>query len=118
MDGYSSLGQPTGRYIAPAGSPDCFQLYAGDCAPRNIFLHGPVFSKFDINVKKTFPIRGRTNFQLTVDCLNIFNAINFNPVFNPGGGSGIFQVTSSYQDVSGTYDPGGRLMQVGWRLNW
>jgi len=119
LDGYSTaLGAPTGQYIAPAGSPECFQLYAGDCAKRNIYVRGPISTRFDINLRKQFDVYRRLKFQLTVDVLNVFNAINFNPVFNPGGGSGIMQVTSSYQDVSGTYDPGGRLVQVAWRFMW
>jgi len=45
----------------------------------------------------------------TVQVLNFTNAINFTPQFNPGAGATIFQVTSAYQDISGNYDPGGRL---------
>jgi hypothetical protein len=116
--GYSTLGPPEGRYIAPAGSPECFQLYAGDCADRNIFVSGPIFSRFDISVKKKFPLRGRALVEFEVDVLNPFNAINFNPTFNPGSGSGIMQVSSAYQDVSGTYDPGGRLIQLVWRVRY
>ena len=33
--GYGALGPPTGRYFAPANGPDCIQVVAGDCAPRN-----------------------------------------------------------------------------------
>jgi len=117
-NGYGSLGFPEGRYIAPASGPDCVQLYPGDCGPRNIYLSGPVFTRFDTSFKKTIPIAGRVNFQLQLDVLNIFGAINFSPVFNPGSGGGIFQVDEAYTDISGTYDPGGRLMQVVWRINW
>ncbi len=50
--------------------------------------------------------------------LNAFNAINFVPVFNPGSGATIFQVDSAYTDISGTCDPGGRLTQLAFRINW
>ncbi|HJU77777.1 MAG TPA: hypothetical protein VJ597_07625, partial [Sphingomicrobium sp.] len=118
VDGYGALGPPTGRYIARASDANCIQIFAGDCGPRNIYLTGPVFSRFDLNVKKQFPLGGKKAFVLQLDVLNVFNAVNFNPVFNPGSGGGIFQVGSAYQDVSGTYDPGGRLMQIVWRFNW
>lgn len=47
----------------------------------------------------------------------MFDTINFNPVLNPGSGD-IFRVTSAYTDISQSYDPGGRLMQLAFRLNW
>jgi hypothetical protein len=118
LDGYSSLGPPTGRHIAPASSPECIQLFPGDCAKRNIYLQGPNFTRFDLNAKKQFPLGGTRVFVLQVDVLNVFNNVNFNPVFNPGSGGGILQVNSAYQDVSGTYDPGGRLLQLVFRINW
>jgi len=37
---------------------------------------------------------------------------------NPGEGSTIFQVTSAYTDINTTFDPGGRIGQVVWRINW
>jgi hypothetical protein len=115
--GYGALGVPEGKYIAPASDGNCIQLYAGDCAARNIFLSGPIFTRFDMSWKKTFPFASRANFVLEIDVLNIFDNINFNPVFNPGSGD-IFRVTSAYTDISGTYDPGGRLGQIVWRVNF
>jgi hypothetical protein len=118
LTGYGALGPPEGRYIAPASDTTCTQVYPGDCAPRNIYLWGPIWNRWDMSWKKTFPFAARANFVLEVDVLNIFDNINFNPVFNPGSGGGIFQATSAYTDISGTYDPGGRLGQVVWRVNW
>jgi hypothetical protein len=117
LSGYGALGAPEGKYIAPASTENCTQLFAGDCAPRNIFLHGPIFTRFDMSWKKTFPFSQRANFALEIDVLNIFDNINFNPAFDPGSGT-IFDVTSAYTDISGTYDPGGRLGQIVWRVNW
>jgi hypothetical protein len=116
--GYSALGVPEGRYISPASGPDCIQVVVGDCGPRNVFVTGPMFTKFDMSFRKTFPLRGRANVQLQLDVLNAFNAINFTPVFNPGEGATIFQVTSAYLDLDNTFDPGGRLGQIVWRINW
>ena len=50
--------------------------------------------------------------------LNVFDNINFDPVANPGTGATIFQTNSAYTDPSNTYDPGGRLGQIMFRINW
>jgi hypothetical protein len=117
--GYSSsLGVPEGRYIAPANTADCIQIHDGDCAPRTLLIRAPWFSRFDIGMTKRFPLKGSVNFELRFDVLNVFDTINFDPVANPGSGATIFQVTTAYQDPSNTFDPGGRLGQVMFRINW
>ena len=52
--------------------------------------------------------------------LNVFDAVNFNPVVQPAaaGGATIFQVTTAYRDPDNTFDPGGRIGQLGFRINW
>ena len=35
-----------------------------------------------------------------------------------GAGATIGQITSGYTDNSNTFDPGGRLGQVVWRISW
>jgi hypothetical protein len=116
--GYSDLGPPTGRYLAPANSADCIQLKTGDCAPRTLLVRAPFFTRFDIGLTKRFPIHKRTNFELRFDVLNVLDNIDFNPVANPGTAATIFQVTSAYTDASNTFDPGGRLGMLVLRLNW
>jgi hypothetical protein len=124
--GYSALGVPEGRYIAPPNTADCIQIKAGDCAPRTTLIRAPWFSRFDIGATKRFPIRGTVNFEVRFDLLNVFNTINFDP-FGPSttttnsayfGAATFSQVTSAYQDPSNTFDPGGRLGQVMFRINW
>ena len=121
--GYStSLGVPEGRYIAPANSAGCLQVRAGDCAPREMIIRAPWFTRFDIGVAKQFPLIGRSNFELKLDVLNVLNNINFDPtIFGPDNSyddARIFQVTTAYSDLSNTYDPGGRLGQIMFRINW
>ena len=116
--GYSDLGVPEGRYIAPANSADCIELRDGDCAPRALLIRAPLFTRVDIGVTKRFPIAGRVNFELRADVLNLFDNINFTPVGNPGTAATIFEVTAAYTDPSNTFDPGGRLGQLVFRLNW
>ena len=120
LDGYSaSLGAPEGRYIAPANSPGCIQVRAGDCAPRNLLHSRAVVRAVRHRRDQALHVRGgRTNIEVRIDILNLFDNVNFNPVANPGSGATIFQVTSAYTDVSNTYDPGGRLGQVMIRFNW
>jgi hypothetical protein len=119
--GYSSLGVPEGRYFAPANGPDCIQLRAGDCAPRTVLVRRPFFTRFDIGLTKRFPIHGTMNFELRFDLLNAFDNINFtttNANNTPGAGANIFTTTTAYQDFNNQFDPGGRLGQVVFRLNW
>ena len=83
----------------------------------------PWFTRFDIGVTKRFPIRGSVNFEFRMDVLNVFNNINFDP-FAVDNSNGDFadeefgQVTTAYRDPSNTFDPGGRLGQLMFRINW
>jgi hypothetical protein len=117
--GYSGLGAPAGRYIAPADTPTCIDLRPGDCGePQNIFLTAPLFTRFDMTLKKQFSLGGRRTFDLQFDVNNVFNNINFTPVFNPSNSATQFQSNNIYQDISQSYDPGGRLGQIVVRINW
>jgi hypothetical protein len=109
---------PTGRYLAPANGPDCLQIVRGDCAPRDVFVNGPIFTRWDISTKKSFPLGGRKTFQFQVDVINVFNAIGFNAVAQANSNATINQVTTAYQDISNTFDPGGRIGQLMFRVNW
>jgi hypothetical protein len=71
-----------------------------------------------MSAKKMFPIGQRANFILEWHVFNVFEAIQFEPVFNPGSGDTIFQTDDAFTDISGNYDPGGRLMQIVWRIQW
>jgi len=115
LTGYGSNGAPSGRYLAPAGGNGCFYLYIGDCGEQEYYFKVPLFSRVDMTLKKKFQVAAKTSFSLQFDVLNVFDNINFNHSFNPGGS---WQVTSAYTDPNGTYDPGGRLGQVVFRLNW
>ncbi|MGH9834361.1 MAG: carboxypeptidase regulatory-like domain-containing protein [Blastocatellia bacterium] len=120
--GYGSLGAPTGRYIAPANNRSCTQVYSGQCAPQNVFVTGPKFTRFDLSAVKRVRITERVNFELRGEFLNAFNNINF---FNPTGNAftqptslTFGQVTTAYTDSSNTQDPGGRLVQIVARINF
>jgi hypothetical protein len=116
--GYGALGAPSGRYLAPANGPDCIQEARGDCAPSDVFVEGPVFTRFDLNLKKRFGFARSRSVDIGVDVLNVFNAINFTAVAQAGSGATINQVNNAYQDPNVTFDPGGRLMQLVFRINF
>ena len=118
--GYSELGVPEGRYLAPANSADCITLKLGDCGPQTLLVRAPFFKRLDLGVTKRLPLKGRTNFELRIDILNVFDNPNFDPVILPtgSGGATIFQVTTAYRDPDNTFDPGGRIGQLGFRFNW
>ena len=57
---------------------------------------------------------------IDIEVMNAFDTINFNHsvAFNPGTSTDTFRVTSAYTDPNTTNDPGGRLGQIVWRINW
>ena len=118
--GYSALGVPEGRYIARASTEGCIAIYPGDCgAPRQIVINGPWFTRFDLRATKRVPVKGRMTAEVSIEFMNLFDSINFNPNFNPGAGTGIFSVTSAYRDTGvDVNDPGGRIGQIVWRVTW
>ena len=119
--GYSvARGVPTGRYIRPASGNGCIAIYRFDCGSEDIQLNGPLFSRWDMRLKKRFPVTGRVNVELMAEVLNVFDNINFNHStnFDPNNGQDTFRVTSAYTDINTTFDPGGRIGQLVWRINW
>jgi hypothetical protein len=119
--GYSADGVPTGRYIAPASAPGCVAVYQGDCnTPHNIYVRGPIFTRFDFSFRKRFPFGRGASFDIQLDLLNALDNVNFNPTFDvtPAQNTTAFQITSGYTDINTTFDPGGRIGQIVWRLNF
>lgn len=98
---------------------------AGKLGSR-IFLYGPWQARFDLNLMKRTRITERTDFEFRVQFLNAFNRPNFTIVGvgtdsgTTGIGSTFGQTRNAYRDftVSGTNDPGGRLIEFQLRLNF
>jgi hypothetical protein len=80
--GYSNLGPPSGKYIAPADSIDCIETIRGwgDCGLRSVVVTGPMIKQFDIGIAKRVPLASRASAEFRVDVLNAFNNVNFVPV--------------------------------------
>jgi carboxypeptidase family protein len=112
---------PSAPYVGPPTNP-------GELGSR-IYLHGPKTARFDLNLVKRTRITERVNFEARMQLLNAFNRANFfitsatadartvgvNSTSLPFG-----QTRAAYRDftVSGTNDPGGRLIEFQFRLNF
>ncbi|MEK6279035.1 MAG: carboxypeptidase regulatory-like domain-containing protein [Acidobacteriota bacterium] len=113
---------PNAPYIGPPTTP-------GQLGAR-IFIYGPWQKRIDINVLKKTRITETVKLEFRAQFLNAFNYQNFfagtvnstnSPILADGGiGSQFGQTRSAYRDttVSGTNDPGGRLIEFQIRLNF
>ncbi|HEX7315288.1 MAG TPA: TonB-dependent receptor [Pyrinomonadaceae bacterium] len=118
----SQTGQPldpNAPYIGPPMTPGQF----GD----RIVFFGPWQSRFDINIVKRLPITERVKLEGRVSFLNAFNRANFflgdadATIRSISAASTAFgQTRAAYRDitVSGTNDPGGRLIEFQFRVNF
>jgi hypothetical protein len=118
VNGYTN-GEPTGRYIAPASDANCVFVYRGDCgSSRWVSLRGPISSRVDLSFKKSVQLGGSRRLDFQYDLLNVFDAINFIPVFEASADPDINQVTEAATSPAQVFDPGGRLGQVVVRFVW
>ncbi|MBZ5495284.1 MAG: carboxypeptidase-like regulatory domain-containing protein [Acidobacteriia bacterium] len=119
--GYSkTYGTPTGRYVAPANTANCIQIFSGQCAPLTNYVRGLRFQRFDISLVKRIRFTESKNFELRGEFLNAFNNINFNASGGicTGSGANCGQFASAYRDPNQQNDPGGRLVQLVARINF
>ena len=122
--GYSNLGVPEGRYIAPANGPDCiergftagedFNTGYGECGPASVVVTGPTLVRFDLSAVKRVAVKGRLNFEFRAEFLNAFNTPWFTPVTGADA-SGLF---GDRDDFRTTAADSGREIQLVWRINW
>jgi Carboxypeptidase regulatory-like domain len=110
---------PNAPYIGPPLTPGVFG--------ERIVFHGPMTARFDFNVLKRFPLTEKVNLEGRVSFLNAFNRANFylgdsdSTIRSVSAASTSFgQTRSAYRDitVSGTNDPGGRLIEWQFRINF
>ena len=118
---------PSGRYFAPANGPDCIELDSaqryGACASQSLVVTGPMFRQTDLLFSKRTNVTSRTNVQVGVNVLNVFNQPNFIPVGQAGGNTSInaanaTNVLSNYEvtQLAGTNTS--RLIELFMRFNW
>ncbi len=95
--------------------------YIGPAAPGQlggeVYFYLPWQRHFDLNLQKNTKINERFNLQIRITALDVLNLTNFLP--GSGNTSSTFgQVTSAYRDISGTVDPGARIIEFLVRLNF
>jgi hypothetical protein len=109
---------PNLPYIGPPTTP-------GKLGSR-IFLYGPWTSRYDFSIMKRTSITETVNVEFRTQILNAFNQ-SIITIQAPGtdaatGGitTAFGQTTNAYRDftVSGTNDPGGRLVEFQLRINF
>jgi hypothetical protein len=87
----------------------------------NVYLNGPLFQKWDFSLVKKTHIGERANVEFRTQFLNAFNMTNFNVATLASSvtvGNGFGQVTSAYQDLNNTQDPGARVIEFVLRINF
>jgi hypothetical protein len=110
--------KPNEPYIGPPTTPGQMGAFVN--------IYGPWTSRFDLNLLKQVKIREKTNFEFRVQFLNAFNQAGIvvraigNNADAQGIGATFGQTRNAYRDftVSGTNDPGGRLIEFQLRLNF
>ncbi|HEY8459142.1 MAG TPA: hypothetical protein VIM99_02110, partial [Blastocatellia bacterium] len=109
---------PTKPYIGPPTTPG--QLGA------NVFIYGPWTSRYDLSLMKRVYIKEKMNFELRANFLNAFNQSSIT-IRAPGDNSDTVSVDAAFGQtrnafrdftVSGTNDPGGRLIEFQLRFNF
>jgi hypothetical protein len=133
LSGGLTGGDPSGRYLAPAGD-NCISQFTGQCGYTHIILHGPQFARADLGIEKKFKLSETKNIELRFEFLNVLNNTDFRlgsfssdtvaigaagvPTFTSAAFGQIQGSDTAYRDVSTTNDPGGRVGQVVFRFNF
>jgi hypothetical protein len=99
---------PNAPYISPAAAG---QMGAQD------FLYLPWQRHFDLELQKNTRIGEKVTLQIAASALDVLNLTNFLPGSNTTS-STFGQVTTAYRDISGTVDPGARIIEFKVRVNF
>src|SRR5262249_4207542 len=102
---------PNKPYIGPVFEP-------GKLGYR-VFVYGPWQARFDVSLAKITRITEGKTLEIRAQALNVANSVNFllgtagNTVNTGTVGSNYGQTTAAYRDitVSGSNDPGGRIIE-------
>ena len=111
--GYSNLGAPSGKYFAPANTPDCIERISndyGDCGVRSFVLTGPMVANFDLSIRKRVRIAGRVQYEFSLDIFNVFNRTTFVPELGIG--------ETDLDEWQLGLPNSARTMQIGTRFTW
>jgi hypothetical protein len=104
---------PNAPYIGPAA--------AGQLGWRGS-IHQNWTRFFDASIVKRTTIRESMNVEFRATALNVFNMTNFGVGASGTNysniGSAFGQVSGAYRDISGTVEPGGRILEFMLRFNF
>ncbi len=104
---------PNAPYIGPAA--------AGQLGWRG-YLYQNWNRFFDTSIVKRTTIREGMNVEFRATALNVFNLTNFGTGASGTNynniGSAFGQVSGAYRDISGTVEPGGRILEFMLRFNF
>ncbi len=122
VSGYGSLGAPSGKYIAPANSPDCLEQVNngyGDCGTRTLVVTGPKLMETDLSLVKMVRLFGHVRGEFHVEALNVLNNVNFVPTLpNFGVGQTQGATLANYEVTSLTGITTARQIQLVSRITW
>jgi hypothetical protein len=113
VTGYGSLGPPSGRYFAPANSPECLETISndyGDCGVRQLVVTGPMQVNFDFSLRKRIPIGSKVTYEFSLDVFNVLNRVNWTPTVGVG--------STTLANWQGGLPSSSRTMQIGTRFSW
>ncbi|MDR3698593.1 MAG: TonB-dependent receptor [Candidatus Sulfopaludibacter sp.] len=99
---------PSAPYIGPAP--------AGQMG-WNGYYYLPWQRHFDLSLQKNTRLTERIELQIGAHALDLLNVTNFLPGGNTTATT-FGQITSAYRDISGTVDPGSRIIEFVVRLNF
>jgi len=104
---------PNAPYIGPAGPGQWGGLD---------YIYLPWQRHVDVSLIKITHLRESVTLEFRAQALNVFNLTNFLPSVSSSStgntGTSFGQITSAYRDISGTFDPGGRILEAVVRLNF
>jgi hypothetical protein len=113
VTGYSSLGPPSGRYFAPANSPQCIETISnnyGDCGVRELIVTGPMFLSFDLSLRKRIKIGPKVTYEFSADVFNVLNHVNWTPTVGVGN--------TTLANWQAGLPSSSRTIQIGTRFTW
>lgn len=99
---------PNAPYVSPAP--------AGQLGWEG-YIYLPWQRHFDLELQKNISITEHVQLQLAAAALDVLNMTNFLPGGNTTT-SQFGQITSAYRDISGTVDPGARIIEFHVRVNF
>jgi hypothetical protein len=112
-----SDGRANPTYLGTPSTPGQFGY--------NVFVYGPSLFRMDMTLAKHTRVTERVNIELRAQMLNVFNVANFMIGSASSSTSSVSiqgttfgQTLNYYQDFNGSQDPGGRVIELVFRLNF